>query len=268
MIVRKGFDADWWEEEKIALHFPFRKPGAIVTRGDAEINPYKFVQALAEDAARHGLRIHEKSPMLDVESVPGGGYRVVTDAGEIETEHVIYAVGYVPETAGGRWIKACLNRSYGMVTEPLPSLSDWHERWLIWETAHPYLYLRTTADNRIIIGGLDEKFRTPVLNLEESLVRAKKLLAELGKLFPDLRTQVKYHWCATFGESKDGLPWIGEDPDRPGQHYCLGYGGNGMIYSMLGAHLIRDNIIGERHPVADIVRPDRSIAAAKSRVPN
>ena len=27
---------------------------------------------------------------------------------------------------------------------------------LIWETARPYIYMRTTVDNRIIIGGLDE----------------------------------------------------------------------------------------------------------------
>jgi glycine/D-amino acid oxidase-like deaminating enzyme len=29
---------------------------------------------------------------------------------------------------------------------------------LIWNTADPYLYVRTTADNRVLVGGRDEDF--------------------------------------------------------------------------------------------------------------
>ena len=32
---------------------------------------------------------------------------------------------------------------------------------MIWETARPYLYLRTTSDNRIIAGGRDIPFSNP-----------------------------------------------------------------------------------------------------------
>lgn len=33
---------------------------------------------------------------------------------------------------------------------------------LIWETATPYIYLRTTSDNRILMGGKDIPFSNPV----------------------------------------------------------------------------------------------------------
>ncbi len=51
---------------------------------------------------------------------------------------------------------ATLISSYAIVTNPVEDLSSWYKRTLIWETARPYIYMRTTADNRIIIGGLDE----------------------------------------------------------------------------------------------------------------
>jgi len=255
-LERNGFSAEWWDENRIAASFPFRKAAAIVTRGDSEVNPYRFVHAMAEEAVDNGLKIYENSPLLDIEEKPNG-YVVKTNEGSIEAEHIVYAVGYTPEAAGGRWINAIMNRTYALVTAPLPSLPDWPDRLLIWETARPYLYFRTTPDNRIIAGGLDETARQPVLDERALRVRSMRLMSELRLLFPDLSPEIRYEWCATFGGSPDGLPWIGEDPDRPGQHYCLGYGGNGTIYSLLGAEIIRDRILGDEHPAASIVRPDR-----------
>ncbi|WP_052475994.1 NAD(P)/FAD-dependent oxidoreductase [Cohnella kolymensis] len=256
MLHTHGFDAEWWDESKIKAHFPFSRAGAIVTRGDAEVNPFRFVHAMAEDACQHGLRIYENTSMLSVEP-SATGYRVVTQQGQIETEHVIYATGYVPETAGGRWIRPKLTRSYVIVTDPIDSLSEWHERFMLWETARPYLYIRTTHDNRIVAGGLDEDLREPLLSEDHLHNRSMRLLADLHALFPSFSPQIRYQWCATFGESADGLPWLGEDPDRRNQHYCLGYGGNGTIYSMLGAHIIRDRLLGVDNPAAALVRPDR-----------
>ncbi|QJD84358.1 NAD(P)/FAD-dependent oxidoreductase [Cohnella herbarum] len=261
ILHRNGFDAEWWEESRIANHFPFRKAAAIVTRGDGEVNPYLFVHSLAEEARLKGLIIHENTAMLSVEPTTGG-YVVNTNGGKIEAEHVIYAVGYVPESAGGHWIRALINRSYAIVTDPIDSLADWHERFLLWETARPYLYVRTTVDNRIVVGGLDENIRQPVLSDQELRSRSMRLLSELHKLFPEWTPRIRYEWCATFGESADGLPYLGEDPERPGQYYCLGYGGNGTIYSMLGAEIIRDRLLGLDHPVASIVRPDRSVTVS------
>ncbi|MFD0674003.1 NAD(P)/FAD-dependent oxidoreductase [Cohnella sp. GCM10027633] len=264
-LNRNGFAAEWWDEDKIAAVFPFRKSGAILSGGDAELNPYLFVHSLVEEAVRRGLTVFEHTRMERVENARSGrGYLVRTSGGTIEAEHVVYAVGYVPEHAGGRWVRAKLGRSYAIATDPMPSLADWHERCMLWETARPYLYARTTVDSRIIAGGLDEPFRGPVLSDRELRARSMRLLSEVKRLFPGLEPEIRYEWCATFGESEDGLPWIGEDPDRPGQHYLLGYGGNGTIYSMLGAEIIRDKLLGVSHPVADIVRPDRRVVVPRT----
>ncbi|MFC5406934.1 NAD(P)/FAD-dependent oxidoreductase [Cohnella soli] len=259
-LRKRGFAADWWDGKLIAERFPFRKEAAIVTRGDAEINPFRFVHAMAEDAVSVGLDIYEQTAMISVERTDSGkSYIVRTTEGDVHADYVVYAVGYSPENAGGKWIQASINRSYAIATAPLDSLSGWHERFMLWETARPYLYARTTPDNRIIAGGLDENVRYPVLTERDLHARSMRLLAEVNKLFPEFQPKLSYEWCASFGESADGLPWIGEDPDRSGQFYLLGYGGNGSIYSLIGAEIIRDRLLGEPNEIADIVRPDRPI---------
>ncbi|WP_238357676.1 NAD(P)/FAD-dependent oxidoreductase [Cohnella zeiphila] len=261
MLDSHGFGTEWWDASDIASAFPFRKEGGIVTHGDAEINPFRFVTSLAEAAVAAGLRIYEHTPLVSV-SGKKGSYVVRAGQGEIRAGRIVYAVGYTPEAAGGRWLRAKLHRSYAIVTKPLPSLASWHQRFMLWETARPYLYARTTADGRIIAGGLDENIRQPVGKASEVRQRSDRLLEEIRKLFPNLNPELEFEWCATFGESADGLPWLGEDPERPGQYYCLGYGGNGTVYSMIGAQLIRDLAIGADNPIAPIVRPDRPVVPA------
>jgi len=258
MLDKHGFGVEWWDAERIQSEFPFRKPAGIVTRGDGEINPYLFVVSLAEDAAAHGLAIYERTPLLSI-SGQKGRFIAKTPSGTIESEFVVRAIGYTPEAASHPWINARLNRSYVIVTKPLPSLADWRDRWLLWETARPYLYLRTTNDGRIMAGGLDEPHSQPVTTGEELNRRSQRLLSEVRKLFPawGQELQLAYGWCGTFGESADGLPWLGEDPLRPGCYYALGYGGNGTVYSAIASRLIRDLILGEEHPAARIVRLDR-----------
>ncbi|CAM3969091.1 FAD-dependent oxidoreductase [Cohnella lubricantis] len=257
LLDRHNFGAEWWDEDQIAARFPFRKEAAIVTHGDAELNPYRFVCTMVEAAAKEGLAVYEHTPMLSIER-EDGRFAVRTGEGLIRANRIVLAVGYTPESAGSKRVLSKLNRSYAIATKPLPDLSGWHERFMLWETARPYLYLRATPDGRIVAGGLDEPQRQPVLTAADLRQRSQRLLAEIVKLFPDLRPELAFEWCATFGESADNLPWIGEDPDRPGIYLLLGYGGNGSVYSTIGAQLIRDLLIGEENPLARIVSPRRT----------
>lgn len=114
-----------------------------------------------------------------------------------------------------------------------------------------------TKDGRIIAGGLDEnKNEVPSSNyiIEKY---GKLLLQKIKEHFPDYQINVAYSWGATFGESLDGLPFIGQLPENDKVFYCLGYGGNGRVYSMIGAKMIKDLILYQSNPDADIVRLDR-----------
>ena len=151
---------------------------------------------------------------------------------------------------------ANIQRSYALVTRPIPNLIGWYEKALIRETARPYLYVRTTVDNRIIIGGLDEK-KAKAPGEKKIQKHAKKLLEELHELFPQYEIQADYSYGASFGNSKDSLPFIGQHPGRPNHYYLLGLGGNGAVYSMLGSNMLADLVMGRENDDAHLVRLDR-----------
>ena len=116
---------------------------------------------------------------------------------------------------------------------------------------------RTTADNRVIVGGEDEDFRNPVRRDAALPKKTKRIVERFHDLFPDLDLRVAFSWAGTFGETDDGLAYIGQTPEWPHAYFALGYGGNGITYSALAAEIIRDKMLGKRNPYADLFRFDR-----------
>lgn len=245
-LSRLGFPAVWWSAGDIADRFPFQAPGAIYTKGDAEMNPYTFVHGILREAARQGVRIFEHSPMHGSQRDEGGRIRCRCGGGTVTAQHVIWATGYEAQQfkkESGAHFRA----SYVIVTEPVASLNSWYEKSLIWETARPYLYMRTTPDGRIIAGGLDEVLSGGELPAGREIRQSERLLEEIHKRFPDQdHLSVSYAWGAVFGESRDGLPFIGPHPNFPGFYFLEGYGGNGTVCSMIGAEMIVDQLTGTR----------------------
>ena len=123
-----------------------------------------------------------------------------------------------------------------------------------WESGSPYLYLRTTSEGRIIVGGEDEDFVNA--KRRDALIsqKTRTLVKKFGRLFPDLKLEVAYAWAGTFGESKDGLAYIGVHPLFPHCYSALGYGGNGITYSIIAAELIRDQYLGRSNHDAQLFR--------------
>ena len=62
--------------------------------------------------------------------------------------------------------------------------------------------------------------------------------SKIRKLFPDIPFKTEMAWCGTFSSTKDGLPFIGNWPGKERIFFDLGYGGNGITFSMIGAQII------------------------------
>ncbi|WP_116187837.1 NAD(P)/FAD-dependent oxidoreductase [Paenibacillus taihuensis] len=267
LLKQHQFEVEYLEPEEIAARFSFRKPGAIVTHGDASVNPSRFVHSLIDSAAkRFGLAVFEQTELSTAKrSNPGNrdssrGWHILKSSTgyEVRAKHVIYAVGYEPEELRGKLVKSVMNRTYAIVTSPQPELYEMFSRYLFWETARPYSYMRFLEDKRMIAGGGDDESK--VLLTSESALRkeSEKVLGFIEGLFPTIQASIDYEWNATFALSRDELPFIGADPHTPGIYYCLGYGGNGTVYSMMGSHILHHLITGRDHPLASIVALDRA----------
>ncbi len=131
----------------------------------------------------------------------------------------------------------------------------------MWETARPYLYARLTGDDRVMLGGEDEPFAEGHADPAMMTGKTERLLERFRGLFPDLDLEIAYQWAGTFTTTHDGLPRIGTLPEHPHAWLALGYGGNGITFSMIAAHLIRDAWLGVDHPDARLFSFDRAAIA-------
>ncbi|AWB43949.1 amino acid oxidase [Paenibacillus sp. CAA11] len=256
-LQRHGFPAEWLSQTDIASKFPFTKPGAIYTSGDAELNPFRFTHALLQESVKRGARVYEHTPVTGMRFMDDG---VLCQSGQlgIRARKVIMATGY--ETQQFKKDRGVyLTQSYAIATEPVKFLESWHERCLIWETRRPYLYLRTTPDNRVLVGGFDEPLRGNGLSPQRHLHQSKKLLQELNELFPGAgQVQADYAWGAVFGQTHDGLPLFGAHPKFSHVFFIEGYGGSGVVYSMIAAERITQDILGYPHPHLELFSLQRS----------
>ena len=107
--------------------------------------------------------------------------------------------------------------------------------------------MRLTKDNRIIIGGRDEDFYNP--HKRDKLIKKKSALLknDFSKLFPATELIPEFCWTGTFGSTKDALPYIGTYNKTPHTYYALGFGGNGITFSVIAAEIICDMITGKKN---------------------
>ncbi|MGG4127480.1 FAD-dependent oxidoreductase [Paenibacillus illinoisensis] len=240
-----GFDVELWNRDKISAHFPFSKPMALYTQGDAEVNPYRLVHGLLQSATKKGAQVYERTEMINCE-YGEEGVLCYTPNGTIRAKQVIFSTGYeTQEIKNDRG--AYLKSTYAIATKPLRDLSSWYNHSMIWETARPYLYMRTTPDGRIIAGGLDEEIPREDQRAIRAEHRGEDLLKKVSNYFPLPDLEIDYAWEAVFGSTHDGFPLIGPHPEFPNCYFIEGYGGNGTVYSMIAASILTDVITGSHN---------------------
>jgi len=61
-----------------------------------------------------------------------------------------------------------------------------------------------------------------------------------------------FSWAGAFATTKDGLPYIGTIPERPNTYFALGFGGNGITFSVIAAEILRDLIQGKKNENAKL----------------
>lgn len=251
-----GLDVEWWPASQVRERYGFPSHGAIRSTHAAEIDALAFTRRLLDAAVQAGARLYEQTQLTGY-AARDGGVRLRTKCSHsIDARQMICATGYdVPSFL--KQDRASLHSSYALATERLSGFGAWDDQCLVWESARPYAYMRTTTDGRIIIGGEDVGFQNP--HRRDLLLpgKTRRLEKKLAALLPGLATETAFEWAGTFAETEDGLPYIGADPRYPGVLFALGYGGNGITFSAIAAELLTSVCLGHRHIDADLFRMDR-----------
>ena len=249
-----GIALELLTNDDIKQLFPFAAPAGLLSEAGAQIDAYCFTHELLEESIKNGLDVFDSTEVTDI-NYNKTGVELKTSYGEIiKARKLIIACGYESQTYVPKKV-VDFNSSFAIVSEPIDMKRDfWHENCLIWETARPYLYIRTTDDGRILVGGKDEPFYNPEKRDLMTVNKGRLLRNAFIKKFPDIDFRTDFCWAGTFAETKDGLPYIGTITGQPHTYYALGFGGNGIVFSLIAAEMIRDNLTGKKHEGDDIFK--------------
>lgn len=142
--------------------------------------------------------------MFDAQTVTydnfGHGLIVGLENGrQIEAKTVILATGYVmPEFLNSDLHSTA--SSWAIATPPQTPDALWRDGVLIWEASDDYLYARTTADNRIVIGGEDDDAVTDPDDRDALMpAKAEILKKKLSLLRPNAVAKAELIWSGAFG---------------------------------------------------------------------
>jgi glycine/D-amino acid oxidase-like deaminating enzyme len=252
-----GIAVQWLDNNAVKSKFGFEKDAAILSRDAAEVKAYSLTHALLHRCRSLGLEVYDHTNISHF-SENKNGVELITEHGKkINARKLVIACGYESARYVPQKIQT-LQSTYAIISEPVTGDFHWHQRSLIWETARPYLYFRTTGDNRILVGGKDDDFSDPHRRDKVLPVKAKALEAAFKKLFPGIQFRIDFKWAGTFASTKDGLPYIGNLPGRPHTYFALGLGGNGITFSILAAQIITRLALGLHDDDARLFSFDRS----------
>jgi len=249
---RIGLPGRFLPQAQLREEFRIDRSGGILSPGSAAANPRQLAAGLLRRSIAKGVEVYAPVTITDVLATAHGTV-LATDRHFIEARRCVFCTGYellkgMPR-AGTK-----ITSTWAVASSKASAYPSWMEQTLLWEAAKPYLYMRTTPDGRILIGGEDEDIDLPSYRVRNLAHKSARLLQKAKRLVPDLAVDAAFQWTGAFGESEDGLPIIDAIPDMPGCFAVMGFGGNGTVYSVIASRIVPALLAGRRPKNADLYR--------------
>ena len=240
---RAGLPGDFLDHRALMETYEITRAGALISPGSADADPVQLTTGFLRVAIERGARMFE-AEAVTFDSAGASVGVGMSDGRTIEAKRVVLATGYSRPDIIASTVQDTAS-SWAIATSPQPD-ELWKNDVLIWEDSEDYLYARTTAAGRIIIGGEDSKDITDP-DARDALIEQKSaiLTKRLAALWPRATPSIEFKWAGTFDTTADGLPLIGPVPGHKNLYAAYGYGGNGITFSFLAAQLIGGIIAGE-----------------------
>ena len=254
---KHGFKVTTLTREALKASYGIDAPTALLSEVGAEMDPYQMVHKLLRRVRRAGGEVHDHTDIAEFKTRRGGVVATTGEGCRIETRYLVMAAGYENERHLEQ--KVARNRSsYAYITDAITGSLGGLDDTLVWESARPYIYMRRTGDNRVLIGGEDDDIDVPVRRDLLVLSKAKTLRRKAQKLFPNLDLTPAFAWAGTFAETEDGLPFFGPHAQHgPRLLFAMAYGGNGITYSQIGSEILTAAVQGRSHPCSKLFSFER-----------
>ena len=213
---RAGLPGTFLDHAQLLDAHEVARAGAIVSPGSCDTDPVAMAYGLLQIATARGARLFDAEAIaFDAAS---RSVAVALDNGrQIEAGSVILATGYaMPDIVHTTLQK--VSSSWAIATVPQPD-NLWRDGALIWEDSDDYLYARTSAGGRIIIGGEDSD-EVVATDARDDLIPVKSriLTDRLKALWPrGTRDRFPLGWHLRYHGRR---PAAGRSRARPERHLC------------------------------------------------
>ncbi|WP_411278578.1 NAD(P)/FAD-dependent oxidoreductase [Gemmatimonas sp.] len=248
---RAGVPGTLLSAAALRARYGIARSGAIVSTGSAAANPAQLTAGLLRRIVARGGRILSDVNVTGVESGASGVELTTANGPRVFANQVVFCTGYeVPTLVPAREHR--IHSTWAVASAPNAVFPAWLARTVLWEASDPYLYLRTTADGRLLAGGRDEDASSAYTVAHRLAVKTRAIREDVRALLPNVRFRVSHAWGGAFGESTTALPLIDRLPGTRHTWVVAGFGGNGITYSMIAAQVIAAALQGARDPDAGL----------------
>ncbi len=153
-----GYEAEIIGPSEIKQYHPFLETfgvkAAFRTVNDGHVAPADITNAMAAGARQLGAEIYRRNRVVDIKPLPNGEWRVFTEQGHIDCEHVVNAAGsYCDVVAGwtGHLAPIANMLHHYVITEPLQELIDLKQELPVVRDPYSHSYLREET-NGVLVG--------------------------------------------------------------------------------------------------------------------
>lgn len=227
------------------------RTGIIFPKSSAIMNPYLLTQLIFMHLDKmENVEIYENTNITNitckdeiVESISSNRFKIYSK--NIILTNGIHILEYLKED------NITLNKTFTLITEKVEALDENIINIVAKNINIPNTTIAFTQDKRIVICGEDIKQNERMINDKYFMRFAdgkyKKMYLTFKKLV-NVDDSVKVSSCFSgmYLDTKDSLPIIDELANMPNVYCNLGTGKNGIIYSMIGARMLR-NISKQYH---------------------
>lgn len=248
-----GIRAEYLKRPDLITRFGMDRTAAILSQDSASANPAQLTAGLLHVALSRKARLVSPIEITDMAELPGGVALATSSGAVIVAEHAVFCTGYeyLPqmETSSHH-----VTSTWALASKPLKGLPGWLTDTIVWEASDPYLYFRTDENGRVIAGGEDEDAKDT--NSDPAILarKAATIADKLAKLTGIRIGKPAYVWSAPFSVTDDGLPIVDRIPGYERIFAVMGFGGNGITFSMIAAQIVGAAITGASDPDAHIFR--------------
>lgn len=237
---------------------PFDVTAALEFDDQVHFHPGRYLAGMAEAVVNGGGAVIEGVRALDVDE-GGDGCRVRTSAGTVSAPHVVVATQFPFLDRGGHFAWLEPSRSYG-VAGVLPPGTPAGMTINVGTPTHSTRTVALGGEELLIVVGEGH----PVGHVNDTAERWARLRQWATERFGV--SDFRYHWSAEETSSLDKVPFAGRI--SPVSHRVLtaaGFGGWGMTNGTASALILRDLVLGDRNPWAEVFDARRAEATIPGR---